>query len=251
MPDGTYSLADLCDLADVTPRTVRYYISQGLLRSPGTTGPGARYDDGHLARLRLIRRLQREHLPLAEIRKRLAALTDDEAISQAGGPAGPPAESALDYVRSVLDAGALGRPARTPQVGPGVAPAVTPVPPGAPLPAGTPRIPPLLLRQELALPSDEVRYADSVAQPLLRRVEGAPAGAAAAPPASAPSPSAAPAGAPPAAAPSAPPERSSWERITLAPDVELHVRRPLTRSQNRAVARLVETARQLLEEDQP
>ena len=85
-----YSLADLCGLADVTPRTVRYYIAQGLLRSPGTTGPGARYDDGHLARLRLIRRLQREHLPLAEIRARLAALTDDEAIAQAEGPAEPP-----------------------------------------------------------------------------------------------------------------------------------------------------------------
>jgi hypothetical protein len=56
----------------------------------------------------------------------------------------------------------------------------------------------------------------------------------------------------PPAAPEPPaPDRSHWERYTLAPDVELHVRRPLTRSQNRAVARLVEIARQLLEEDQP
>ena len=46
-------------------------------------------------------------------------------------------------------------------------------------------------------------------------------------------------------------ERSQWERFVLAPDVELHVRRPLTRSQNRGVARLLEAARQLLEEDQP
>ena len=48
-----------------------------------------------------------------------------------------------------------------------------------------------------------------------------------------------------------PAERSHWERFVLAPDVELHVRRPLTRSQNRAVTRLLEAARQLLEEDQP
>ena len=47
------------------------------------------------------------------------------------------------------------------------------------------------------------------------------------------------------------PSAPSWERYVLAPDVELHVRRPLTRSQNRAVARLLEAARQLLEEDQP
>jgi hypothetical protein len=48
-----------------------------------------------------------------------------------------------------------------------------------------------------------------------------------------------------------PPERSHWERISLSPDVELHVRRPLSRSQNRAVARLLDEARRLLEEDQP
>ena len=100
MHDSAYTLSELCDLADVTPRTVRYYIAQGLLRSPGASGPGARYDDGHLARLRLIRRLQREHLPLADIRARLAALTDDEVIAEAEVSA--PADSALDYVRSVL-----------------------------------------------------------------------------------------------------------------------------------------------------
>ena len=30
-PDTEYSLQDLADLADVTPRTVRFYIAQGLL----------------------------------------------------------------------------------------------------------------------------------------------------------------------------------------------------------------------------
>ena len=52
-------------------------------------------------------------------------------------------------------------------------------------------------------------------------------------------------------APPAGPERSHWERISLAPDIEIHVRRPLTRSANRALARLLEVARELLEEDQP
>jgi len=199
MPDAAYTLADLCGLADVTPRTVRYYIEQGLLRSPGTTGPGARYDDGHLARLRLIRRLQREHLPLAEIRARLATLGDEEAIAQAEGPAGPPEDSALDYVRGVLGS-----------------PIARPAPPAG---AAGPPLPRLI--------------ADRVPSSVASRLEAGIV----------PSP-------PPGAEPSVS-DRSHWERFVLAPDVELNVRRPLTRSQNRAVARLVEVARQLLEEDKP
>ncbi len=195
MHDSAYTLSELCDLADVTPRTVRYYIAQGLLRSPGASGPGARYDDGHLARLRLIRRLQREHLPLADIRARLAALTDDEVIAEAEVSA--PADSALDYVRSVL-----ATPLRV----------AKPAPP----PAASP--PP---RHVDARPS------------LLRRVAEVPLPGYDAEPI------------PPT------PDRSHWERYALAPDVELHVRRPLTRSQNRAVTRLLEVARRLLEEDQP
>ena len=100
-----YSLAELADLAGVTPRTVRYYVSQGLLPSPGASGPGAKYDDGHLDRLRLIRKLQREHLPLAEIRQRLAGL-DDVTITALADEAIPATaidgDSALDYIRRVL-----------------------------------------------------------------------------------------------------------------------------------------------------
>jgi DNA-binding transcriptional MerR regulator len=200
MPDAVYTLADLCDLAGVTPRTVRYYVAEGLLRSPGTTGPGTRYDEGHLARLRLVRRLQREHLPLAEIRRRLAALGDDEAIALAGGQSEPPSDSALDYVRDVL--------ARR-----GVAAARQSAVP-SPGPAASPPSLPLVERRLLVDPSGPKLWsADAPRTP--------------------------------------PPERSQWERIVLSPDVELHVRRPLTRSQNRAVARLVDEARRLLEEDQP
>ena len=45
--------------------------------------------------------------------------------------------------------------------------------------------------------------------------------------------------------------RAQWDRITLAPDVELHVRRPLTREQNRQVERLIDAARDIFEEDAP
>ena len=43
--------------------------------------------------------------------------------------------------------------------------------------------------------------------------------------------------------------RSQWERITLAPDIELHVRRPLPRPLSKKVDRLVSIAAELLEED--
>ena len=84
-----YSLTELANLAGVSVRTVRYYQSQGLLSSSGTSGPGAKYGEAHLDRLRLIRRLQREHLPLAEIRRQLDEMDDaDYRRARGGGTAG-------------------------------------------------------------------------------------------------------------------------------------------------------------------
>ena len=148
-------LTALADRAGVSIRTVRYYIQQGLLPKPEARGPGAHYKEEHLDRLLLIKRLQREHLPLAEIRRVLE--------SSAGELPAP--RSARDYIRSVL-----GEPA-------------------AHFAASTP-------------PED-----------------------------------------PP------PPSRSQWERITLAPDIELHIRRPLARAVNRQVERVIDAARDILEED--
>src|SRR4051812_471390 len=102
--DAPYSIADLARLTDVTVRTVRYYVAQGLLPMPAGTGPGAHYDESHLQRLQLIRALQRQHPPLAEIRARLAAMSDDEvAAATAEADREPiPSGSALEYVRTVL-----------------------------------------------------------------------------------------------------------------------------------------------------
>jgi hypothetical protein len=46
------------------------------------------------------------------------------------------------------------------------------------------------------------------------------------------------------------PHRSQWERITLTPDIELHVRRPLSRDHNRRVERLLDAARDIFVEDE-
>ncbi len=199
-PDTEYSLQDLADLAGATPRTIRYYIAQGLLASPGRVGPGTTYTDGHLNRLRLIRRLQREHLPLAEIRSRLAAL-DDATVAAlvAAPPAEPAAGSAIDYIRGILGGdGPIDQ-----------APLIPPVPERrVASPASSP-------------PAAYDLPASSVAEPGVSY------------------------------APTPAPDRSQWDRILLAPDVELHVRRPLARLVHKRVERLIAIAREILEEDQP
>jgi len=215
--DDRYSLTELADLAGVTPRTVRYYLSRGLLPTVGQSGPGSKYDAGHLVRLRLIRRLQAEHLPLAEIRRRLDGLADDEVRELAGVevPAAP-ADSALDYLRSLLGGSVTGRPPVSRRLAPGVpspirAQADLPGAPAAPAPTAAPNA----IAERLGEPHASTPATDSVAFA------------------------------------TRPIERSQWERIVLAPDVELHVRRPLARAQNKQVDRLVTIARELLEEDRP
>src|SRR5687768_3341771 len=99
--DDSLDLASLSDLAGVSVRTVRYYIQQGLLPAPESRGPGAHYGPEHLSRLRLIRRMQREHLPLAEIRRRLEQAEPEEIqMMMVAEPTTP--SSASEYIRGVL-----------------------------------------------------------------------------------------------------------------------------------------------------
>jgi DNA-binding transcriptional MerR regulator len=217
-----FTLRQLAHRSGVTPRTVHFYVQQGLLRPAGSPGPGAKYGDGHLARLRLIRYLQREHLPLAEIRKRLDTM-DDEAIrttvAELTTNRPPEPASALDYVRGLLArdqtavATRIGRLASSPAA-PSASQAGMPVGRSAP-PAALE-----LAHQELraVCPSRGGRATTWRSQ--RRRSTGAA-------------------------------ERSQWERYLLAPDVELHVRRPLSRDQNRRVERLLALAHTILDEGLP
>lgn len=186
---ATMTLAELATMADVTPRTVRYYVQQSLLPSPGS-GPRARYGRPHLTRIRLIKRLQKQDVPLAKIRSALESLDDagverllstlraepGRETSQLGASMSAPA---VEYIRGVLE----GRSS---------------VPLGRHLP----------------------HVAES-------------------------NPSAPP--------PARPPQltRSQWERLPLSPDVELHIRRPMSRHQNKQVDRLITFAIKLFEEDTP
>ena len=182
MDTNSFDLKQLCDIAGVTSRTVYFYIQQGLLPHAGTHGPGAKYERRHLARLQLVKLLQREHLPLAEIRERLQGLSDaqvEQAVAEASSAPlisnSSSADSALGYIRQLLSKD-----------------------------ASSPRG-----RQEL--PHTQ-RPADGRAGP--------PVGW----------------------------DRSQWDRVVLTQDVELHIRRPLTRERNRQVERLLEEARRIMKE---
>ncbi len=164
-------LPELADRAGVSIRTVRYYIQQGLLAAPEGRGPGAHYTEEHVERLMFIKRLQREHLPLSEIRRVLEGGGDARTSDPAGGT---PAPSARDYIRDVLKGKRLTEGGAT-------------------------------------VYEDAPRY-------------GSPQTAAS-------------------------PKRSQWERITLARDIELHVRRPLSRAENKQVDRLIDAARDIFTEE--
>ena len=190
LPDlPAYDLADLSDRAGVSQRTVRYYIQQGLLPAPESRGPGAHYGPEHLDRLRLIRRLQREHLPLAEIRRRLEALGPAEISRLLERAPDRSTGNAKDYIRRVLSGG-----------------------------------PPSLSAQRLSKSTlDAAELHPALREPAASFLEE-----------------------------DRPPKRqarSQWDRIILATDVELHVRRPLTREQNRQIERLLDAARQIFDEE--
>ena len=204
-----YDLSELANAVGVTTRTIRYYVSQGLIPSPATRGPGTRYDRGHLDRLQLIRRLQRQHFPLAEIRKQLESL-DDAGVRQVlrSAPEPPKQSSALSYVRDLLGKA-------TEKSG------NLPTQPLAHLRQSDPEPAPHFFRESMSATMRPVSA--SPASP------ASPASSASA----APTPLSRPAG------------RSTWDHVALSRDVELHVRRPLTREQNRQVEQLMEAARHI------
>jgi len=162
----------------INVRTIRYYVAEKLLPPPEGRGPAATYGPGHRDRLRLIRRLQKAHQPLAEIRRQLEALDDagvTAALAEPSTNEQTAPTTAYDYVRQVLTKSSRPKEERADSSEPQLAPSQ---------PAST-RLPP----------------------------------------------------------------RSTWERIALHPDIELHVRRPLARADQRRLDALLEAARRIFGDD--
>lgn len=65
-----WSLGELAEEVGLSARTVRFYISRGLVPGPEKAGRGASYGPAHLERLQEIQRLQAGGLTLAEISAR-------------------------------------------------------------------------------------------------------------------------------------------------------------------------------------
>jgi DNA-binding transcriptional MerR regulator len=200
VPDGEFDIKELSQRSGATPRTVHFYVQQGLLPPAGSTGPGARYGEGHLSRLKLIRLLQKQHLPLAEIARRLKGLSGEQVrdlLLETKARRSSQGGSALEYIRSVL-----------------------------------------------ADPSAKRTEAPLNVPAFLRR-DGGAMHARLSSPASTPAvPGALPA---PDAAPPIEPSRSQWDRYTLTDGIELNVRRPLARTEQRMLARLLDAARKIFD----
>ncbi|HEX9372621.1 MAG TPA: MerR family transcriptional regulator, partial [Roseiflexaceae bacterium] len=218
--EATYTIGELADRADVTPRTIRYYTAEGLLPRPDARGQYALYGEEHLLRLRLIAQLKAAYLPLGEIKARLDQLDlvqVRQLLEQRADRAEPAPAGAADYVAQVLR------------------------------------------RQSQTIAETPARYQPAAAQAppaMLRAAEGAPPQPPAVPPPFAAQPYgfAAPAPEQPSVAPAAAPQQAGllsklmparrarsaqarqdiaqpasdeqWRRVSLAPGVELHIREP-------------------------
>src|SRR3990172_6666684 len=65
----------------ISPRTLRYYISQGLFEGPGRVGPGKHYRKYHLDKIKAIRLLQENGNTIEEIRRLFNDLSPDNITS--------------------------------------------------------------------------------------------------------------------------------------------------------------------------
>jgi DNA-binding transcriptional MerR regulator len=85
------TLAELADATGIPARTIRFYISRGLLEGPAKAGRGAVYTGAHLERLEKIKALQAEGRHLSEI-----------APLMEGAPAEAPAYPSTPWWQHVL-----------------------------------------------------------------------------------------------------------------------------------------------------
>jgi DNA-binding transcriptional MerR regulator len=107
--DSRSTIDQLADQTGVSVRTIRYYITEGLLPGPAGRGKAATYTQEHVDRLRLIRRLTEQRVPLAQQRARLSQLSKTEVrtlLSQEEERAQElrvaESESPADYVAALL-----------------------------------------------------------------------------------------------------------------------------------------------------
>jgi DNA-binding transcriptional MerR regulator len=84
-----YTRAELEALTGINGRTIRYYITEGLLQPAYGRGSTATYDHDHYLRLQAINQLKEQRLPLKEIKDRLQQLATDDLALMINAPDQP------------------------------------------------------------------------------------------------------------------------------------------------------------------
>jgi DNA-binding transcriptional MerR regulator len=153
--DTIFTIEQLATASGVNVRTIRYYIAEGLLHGPGARGKNAVYTEQHLLRLKLVRLLVEQRVPLSEIRERLAALSpgdirsllSEETQRQTSLRRAAEAPSPKSYINRLLERSRVypSHPAE-----PAVS-ACSPAP--SLLPSASPPVPSMLRSVPLALPA--------------------------------------------------------------------------------------------------
>lgn len=85
-----YTMADLEAETGLSARTIRFYITQGLLPAASGRGVGATYGPTHLLRLKAIGLLKKDNTPLEQIRQRLHDMRDAELAAMLEVETAPP-----------------------------------------------------------------------------------------------------------------------------------------------------------------
>jgi DNA-binding transcriptional MerR regulator len=217
------TIQELADRAEVTTRTIRYYVEQGVLPPPGYGRP-AEYTEEHVQRLALVKRLKEQYLPLEEIRdtlQRLSLSEVEQLVAQHSPPAQEIAQQKLDSAADYI-AGVFGRGAAREQMKRGLA------------------------------TKDEGRRTKDERQETVdggRWTVNSSGETATAAPAAAYIPVPAPQGEEEPSSFVVRPSSSSWERVDLGEGVELHYPTQVDARTRGKVARLIEAARQMLGKD--
>jgi DNA-binding transcriptional MerR regulator len=84
-----YTRAELEELTGINGRTIRYYITEGLLQPAYGRGSTATYDHDHFLRMQAINQLKEQRLPLKEIKERLQQLATDDLALMINAPDQP------------------------------------------------------------------------------------------------------------------------------------------------------------------
>lgn len=104
MTDHEITLEELSERTGVEARTLRSWVSEGLLAPPFKPGRGARYPASNAERALAVRALKDLHgLSLSEIGRRFMMATEDEIRKWAleAGPTTAPSGTARDYLRRI------------------------------------------------------------------------------------------------------------------------------------------------------